>query len=75
MPDRHNPVTPLQELRTKIGNKLRGLESILNRVDLFKTSESKTNIATHERTEMLNNDIFIVHGHNEKIKIELARTL
>lgn len=68
----------LDEFIEKVKNKISHLTQLVSKVDLMKSEVpdqviSKVSIAN--TNEILNNDIFIVHGHNNEVKVNVARTL
>lgn len=69
---------PLQAFREKLKNKLTNLNQLLIKVDLMKsqvpdkTIGIKTELTTEEN---LTNKVFIVHGHNNEIRVSVAHTL
>jgi predicted nucleotide-binding protein len=68
----------LMEFREKHLNKLTNLKQLLSKVDLMKSQLSNpintAPLATQSDT-IKNNNVFIVHGHNNEIKANVARTL
>jgi predicted nucleotide-binding protein len=68
---------PIREFREWMNLRLERLDSILERLDLFPlegvTVESKA--APHEESNCNKNEIFIVHGHDEGLKHEVARLI
>jgi predicted nucleotide-binding protein len=72
------PQNELVEFQEKLQNKLKNLNQLVAKVDLMKSqitehpalSASKT-ISEHNNTK----NVFIVHGHNNEIKVNVARTL
>lgn len=75
------PSSPAEELikfKKKVNSKVSSLIRLRNKIDLLKSSSknNSTDIAKEQiPTEIATNDVFIVHGHNDKTKIEVARTL
>jgi len=68
----------LQEFQEQLDYKLTNLKQLLAKVDLIKseiTDEKRTLTSTLENREGNSNDIFIVHGHNNEVKVMVARTL
>lgn len=68
----------LLEFKEKVKNKITNLKQIVAKVDLMKSEVPDQVSAIKEITNnggKLSNDIFIVHGHNNEVKINVARTL
>lgn len=67
----------VQKFKEQVENKLQILRQILAKVELMKSVEEKVSInhTTSISTEVTNNNIFIVHGHNSEVKVTVARTL
>ncbi|MFP8892514.1 MULTISPECIES: TIR domain-containing protein [Chryseobacterium] len=67
----------LKEFREKLNNKLTNLKQIVAKIDLMKSEvpDQITTGITKTDSKEINNDIFIVHGHNNEVKINVARTL
>lgn len=63
----------LQEFKEKLNNKLTNLRQLVAKIDLMK-SEVPEQVAKGNKSEA-SSDIFIVHGHNNEVKINVARTL
>lgn len=68
----------LAEFKEKLQNKLTNLNQLLAKADLMKSQVSEqiqtASPATSADTANSNN-VFIVHGHNNEIKVNVARTL
>lgn len=73
----NNQRNELEEFREKLNNKLTNLKQIVAKIDLMKSEvpEQITTDITKTDSKEINNDIFIVHGHNNEVKINVARTL
>jgi len=68
----------LQEFKEKLNNKLTNLKQLVAKIDLMKSEvpEQVVSIGTMKANNAeVNYDIFIVHGHNNEVKINVARTL
>jgi predicted nucleotide-binding protein len=68
----------LQQFQEKLDYKLINLKQLLAKVDLIKSLVAENPISLVEITKTgkePNNNIFIVHGHNNEVKIMVARTL
>ncbi len=68
----------LVEFKEKLQNKLTNLNQLLAKVDLMKSqvSELTQTASPATQTDKANsNNVFIVHGHNIEIKVNVARTL
>lgn len=74
-----SPAEKLQEFKGKIESKLKNLKNLLAKTELLKCSVSNStnpSIPAMLTKEVENsNDIFIVHGHDERTKIDVARTV
>lgn len=74
-----SPAEKLQEFKEKIESKLKNLKNLLAKTELLKCSinnSTNTSIPAMLAKEVENlNDIFIVHGHDERAKIDVARTV
>lgn len=68
----------LMEFQEKLNNKLINLRQLVAKIDIMK-SEVPEQTVTHTPTKgnrsEASTDIFIVHGHNNEVKINVARTL
>lgn len=67
----------LQEFKEKLNNKLTNLRQLVAKIDLMKSEVPEQAVAVKAAKGHIdsNNDIFIVHGHNNEVKINVARTL
>ncbi|HEY4327986.1 MAG TPA: nucleotide-binding protein [Mucilaginibacter sp.] len=68
----------LQEFREKLQNKITNLRQLLAKTDLIKSLVPAVDISKTTQISKLdnpNNDVFIVHGHNNEVKINVTRTL
>lgn len=71
------PNNELQEFQEKLQNKITNLSQLLAKADLLKSqvTELPPLISSSQKSDSLSNNVFIVHGHNNEVKIEVARTL
>lgn len=73
------PAEKLQEFKDKIESKLKNLKNLLAKTELLKCSvEQKENVPSIAVSENINQDtmnIFVVHGHDVRTKVEVARTV
>lgn len=68
----------LNEFREKLNNKLTNLRQLFAKIDLMKSEVPDQAVAVNTskaNSKSASNDIFIVHGHNNEVKINVARTL
>lgn len=68
----------IQEFKEKLNNKLTNLRQLVAKIDLMKSAvpeQSIGAISSKVNSGDADNDIFIVHGHNNEVKINVARTL
>ncbi len=72
--NRQGPQGKLLTFKESVEAKLSNLKQLLGKADLLKSSMGKSN-ANEVETSTKTNKIFIVHGHNDHIKIDVARTL
>ena len=71
-----DPNEQLKNLKERIKRKLEELEKLRDKLDLIPTKYDGIQIPVKENNNVpLSNDIFIVHGQDEKIKEEVARTI
>lgn len=67
----------LKEFKDKVQNKINNLKQLVAKVELIK-SEVPDKVVANSKTyseDVNNNNVFIVHGHNNEVKINVARTL
>jgi predicted nucleotide-binding protein len=67
----------LKEFKDKVQNKINNLKQLVAKVELIK-SEVPDKVVSNSTTsseDISNNNVFIVHGHNNEVKINVARTL
>lgn len=77
------PNEKLKNLKEKIKLKIENLEQLRDKTDLLKSDVQLTTFTrTSDSSELIeittdasNKQVFIVHGHNESIKLNVARTL
>lgn len=68
--------TQVELLKEKIGSKVKHLRKLSAKIELLKCSiESEKSKDVPTIKEVKTNNIFIVHGHDAKTKIEVARTI
>ncbi|SEO67906.1 TIR domain-containing protein [Mucilaginibacter sp. OK283] len=73
-----NDENQVEEFVNKLKNKIDNLSQLVEKVDLMKSQVPNQVVVKEERvydSTVTNNDVFIVHGHNNEIKINVARTL
>lgn len=66
------------EFQEKLQNSLNNLKQLFMKVDLMKSQIDEHPVASASKTISTYNDtrnVFIVHGHNNEIKVNVARTL
>ena len=73
MDSRPNPAKDLQEFKSRIASKLDNLIKLKNKIDLLKSNVEDIKIETKQKQELNMSQVFIVHGHDELVKIETAR--
>lgn len=75
----NSPNVQLKNLKEKIKNKVNELETLFEKADLLKSNVEFTAVSTDlvnaTKTVKINNNVFIVHGHNDTVKVSVARTL
>lgn len=67
----------LKEFKDKVQNKINNLKQLVAKIELIK-SEVPDKVVSNSTTsseDISNNNVFIVHGHNNEVKINVARTL
>lgn len=71
-----SPREKVLEFKNKVNEKIKNLENLLAKADLIPSSiQSNANVSITGKNVELTSKIFIVHGHDDKTKIEVARTL
>ena len=75
--NRQGPQGKLLNFKESVEVKLTYIKKLLGKADLLKSSVEEENKSTIEMKEVTakTNNIFIVHGHNDHIKIDVARTI
>jgi predicted nucleotide-binding protein len=76
--DRGRDKNVLQQFQEKLDNKITNLKQLLAKVDLIKSEVPDEEASITEISESeggFSKNIFIVHGHNNEIKVMVARTL
>jgi predicted nucleotide-binding protein len=67
----------LKEFKDKVQNKINNLKQLVAKVELIKSEvpdkAASQTVSTSDNIE--NNNVFIVHGHSNEVKINVARTL
>lgn len=68
---------PIVEFQEKLDNKLINLRQLIAKVNLMKSSSPSVTAESVRATSdsSAHKQIFIVHGHNNEVKIDVARTL
>jgi predicted nucleotide-binding protein len=64
----------LREFKEDVINKVNTLKRLVGKLPLIKLADGLKIISTNA-TSSDNNKVFIVHGHNNEIKLDVARTL
>jgi predicted nucleotide-binding protein len=67
-----SPAEELQEFIEDVKNKVNNLKQIVAKLSLIKSEIKETALTSSENS---NNKVFIVHGHNNEVKINVARTI
>jgi predicted nucleotide-binding protein len=67
----------LKEFREDVESKIENLKQLVAKTDLLKTDVEEKQLRTEISSApgTLSQDVFVVHGHNNEIKIDVARTL
>lgn len=67
----------LKEFKEDVGSKIENLRRLVAKIDLLKTDVEEKQLRTEIDSTTGTNlqDVFVVHGHNNEIKIDVARTL
>ena len=73
--NRTGPQGKLINFKESVEAKVTNLKKLLGKADLLKSSIEEPNKTEMEDTTEKTNKIFIVHGHNDHIKIDVARTI
>ena len=72
---RTGPQGKLINFKKSVEAKLTNLKKLLGKADLLKSSIEEPSAQEMKEASIQTNNIFIVHGHNDHIKIDVARTL
>lgn len=74
-----SPAQKLQEFKERVESKVKNLKKLVAKTELLKSAVEPKNIALaqpeEKAKETSSNNIFIVHGHDERTKIDIARTI
>ena len=70
-----SPAEQLREFKDDVKNKVNNLNRLLSKVDLIEVASGIPTIKTKQTNTAPNEKVFIVHGHNNEVKLEVARTL
>ncbi|MEH6770047.1 nucleotide-binding protein [Maribacter arcticus] len=73
--NRQGPQGKLLNFKESVKAKLSNLKKLLGKADLLKSSIEEPSAKEMKEASTKTNKIFIVHGHNDHIKIDVARTL
>lgn len=65
----------IQEFKQKIHSKLNNLQLLLGKVELLKTNYIEEIPTSISEVSVSSSKIFIVHGHNDKVKLDVTRTI
>src|SRR5579859_1723306 len=67
-----SPAEELQEFIEDVKNKVNNLKQLVAKISLIKSEIKETTISISESNT---NKVFIVHGHNNEVKVNVARTI
>jgi predicted nucleotide-binding protein len=72
-----SPNDKLKQLKEKIAKKVAFLDQLLESVDLLRSDVEITTpgVNSNVKTDVDKNKVFIVHGHDDTLKLDVARTL
>jgi len=71
-----SPAEELKQLKKDIGKKVEYLEQLVEKIPLLKSAvEAKQPVKVQTALGKINNNIFIVHGHNTSVQLNVARTI
>lgn len=73
--ERRNPREDYSKLKQKISEKVEELERLFNKASLLKSSVAVNNIIKSSNRNVDLESVFIVHGHDDLAKTEVARFL
>lgn len=65
----------VKDFKQKIFSKLSNLQLLLGKIELLKTIYVENTPLIANEQSVSSNKIFIVHGHNDKVKLDVTRTL
>jgi predicted nucleotide-binding protein len=67
----------LKEFKEDVEGKINNLRKLITKIELLKTDIEERQIKTeiNSGNGVNSQDVFVVHGHNNEIKIDVARTL
>lgn len=69
-----SPAEELREFKDDVLNKINNLKQLIAKLPLIKVADGLDNAVT-EKEFSDNEKVFIVHGHNNEVKLDVARTL
>ena len=75
---RNSPETPREKLKNfqeEMDKKIDNLEKLLAKSDLLKSEHETVKAASMAGTKSESLNIFIVHGHDDRTKLDVARTI
>ena len=70
---RPNPAKDLQDFKIKFDTKIDNLTKLKNKIQLLKSYIEEDKIEPKSKKDLNMSQVFIVHGHDELVKIEVAR--
>lgn len=73
--NRTGPQGKLMNFKESVEAKITNLKKLLGKADLLKSSIEETSTKEMKDTTEKTNKIFIVHGHDDHTKIDVARTI
>lgn len=65
----------LREFKDDVRNKVNNLKQLVAKTGLIKTADGIKPPITNKATKTDNENIFIVHGHSNEVKLDVARTI
>jgi len=65
----------LREFKDDVKNKVNNLKQLLAKTGLIKTAEGIKSISATKDPKTDNEKVFIVHGHSNEVKLDVARTI
>lgn len=71
------PQVKLENFKESVNKKVNSLKQLLAKSDLLKsaTASHENSDEIKSQTSTMSNNIFIVHGHDERTKLDVARTI